>query len=73
MSLPWHDPQFWVVTLFALAGLWAIVSPLLPRRDKQDLCGGCALGTAACAKKAMAEKVRLDKTRGGALRADPGL
>jgi len=58
MSFPWYDPQFWVVTVCAAAGLWAIVAPLLPQPGKQDLCGGCAAGAAACAKKILAEKAR---------------
>jgi hypothetical protein len=52
MLFPWHDWQFWVVTAACLAGVWGIVQPFVPRKGRPaDTCGGCATGTAACARK----------------------
>lgn len=52
-SLPWHDWQFYVVTVAALWGAWRFLSPLLPRRPGAAAapCGSCASGAAACARK----------------------
>jgi hypothetical protein len=64
MVFPWHDWQFWVVTAACLLGLLGIVSPFLPRRGKPaDACGGCATGTAACARKQALERVGVARSR----------
>jgi hypothetical protein len=57
MTFPWHDWQFWVVTLACLAGFWGVLSPFLPRSGRPtDACGGCAAGTAACARQRALER-----------------
>tara|TARA_R110000782_G_scaffold101029_9_gene187504 strand:- start:851 stop:1006 length:156 start_codon:yes stop_codon:yes gene_type:complete len=30
--MPWGDWQFWVVTLAAVGGLWALARALMPRK-----------------------------------------
>ena len=49
MTLPWHDWQFWVVTALALGALAVLVRQVMPRSEG-PACGGCASGSAACAK-----------------------
>jgi len=46
--MPWDDWQFWLVTLAAAWGLWALVRQLTPRRNRNEPpCSTCAVGTAA--------------------------
>ena len=35
MSVPWHDWQFWAVTLIALLALWWLARGLLPGAGKR--------------------------------------
>lgn len=50
--MPLHDWQFWITTLAALAGLFALVRPFFASSDPdRPACGGCATGAAACAKR----------------------
>jgi hypothetical protein len=45
--MPWGDWQFWVVSLAAGWGLWAVLRQLLPRRGAGEApCASCAVGTA---------------------------
>jgi hypothetical protein len=68
MALPWHDWQFWVVTVACAGGVWSIVSPFVPRRGKpKEICGGCASGAAACARKEMLERTTGVTRRSGPL------
>ena len=50
--MPWHDWQFWVVTLVTLGAaaslVWQWVRPLFV--PSASPCGSCASGAAACAK-----------------------
>jgi hypothetical protein len=52
--MPVRDPQFWMVSLLALCGLWILLRPFRPRRHAADgparQCPGCASGSAASAK-----------------------
>lgn len=50
MLFPWTDWQFWMVTVIASWGGWTVLRQLLPRQKSSTVCGGCAAGTAACAK-----------------------
>lgn len=46
--MPLGDWQFWVVTIIGLVGLWLVIKPLLPSRNKaDDGCTHCASGSAA--------------------------
>ena len=50
--MPFDDWQFYVVTLVALWGLWALLRPFLPRdRKAEPGCPTCASGSAAGRKK----------------------
>lgn len=49
--MPWRDPQFWIVSLCAIAGLWLLARPLVPRRGAGSACGGCASGAAAARRR----------------------
>ena len=40
MNFPLGDWQFWVVSIIALAGLFVVLKPLWPSRDRTS-CGGC--------------------------------
>ena len=39
MNFPIGDWQFWVVSIIALAGLFVVLKPLWPSRDRSS-CGG---------------------------------
>ena len=40
--MPFDDWQFYVVTLAAFLGLWALARPFLPsKRDASGACPGC--------------------------------
>lgn len=46
--MPWLDWQFWLVSVAAVWGLWALVRQLTPRRGRNEPpCSTCAVGTAA--------------------------
>ena len=47
--MPLLDWQFYAVTLAMLWGLWTVVRQFLPKPGA-PACGGCAAGSAACAK-----------------------
>ncbi len=50
--MPWHDWQFWVVTVAASWGAWTLLRQMVPKSDPSaPACGSCASGSAACAKK----------------------
>ena len=50
--MPWHDWQFWLVTLAAAYGLWALVRQLVPRRGRNEPpCSKCAVGPVAGAQR----------------------
>lgn len=48
MPLPLADWQFWLVTVVAAWGFYALVRPFLPRRSsrREPPCANCAVGTA---------------------------
>ena len=49
--MPWHDWQFYVVTVAAVWGAWTLLRQLFPKSDPSaPACGACATGSAACAK-----------------------
>jgi len=44
--MPWGDWQFWLVTGLAGCAVWALVRPLLPNRDEDEMpCSTCAVGS----------------------------
>lgn len=50
--MPLHDWQFWLVTLLALWGLWALARTVVPARRRSAADGGagcpnCAAGAAS--------------------------
>ena len=46
--MPWGDWQFWIVSLAAGWGVWAVARQLLPRRGPgEPPCANCAVSTAA--------------------------
>lgn len=47
--MPWHDWQFWIVTLATLGAAALLLRQFLPRQDG-NACPACAAGAAACAK-----------------------
>ena len=58
--MPLLDWQFWVVTLAMLWGFWTAARQFLPKKGA-PACGGCAAGSAACARaRVMAEVVESD-------------
>ncbi len=63
--MPWRDPQFWIVTMLALAGLWILARPFLPRKAPADgsipSCPGCASGSATSKPRRVA--LTIDKKR----------
>ncbi len=59
----WSDWQFWLVTLAALLGLWAVVRQLLPAQGKEEPpCAHCSL---AAGVRAAADKKRQEEPRKG--------
>lgn len=47
--MPWHDWEFWVVTLLAMWGLFVLLRPFMPRRkgdNSAPSCPNCASGSA---------------------------
>lgn len=48
-TMPLLDWQFWVVTLAMLWSAWVVARQFLPKKGA-PACGGCAAGSAACAK-----------------------
>ena len=53
--MPVGDWQFWIVTAAGMLGLWMIIKPFVPKRNKQTGCAHCASGTAASRKKRSAK------------------
>ncbi len=45
--MPFGDWQFWIVTLLGLWGLYLVVKPFLPKKNKSQGCTHCASGAAA--------------------------
>ncbi|MCA9286806.1 MAG: hypothetical protein KDA22_16395 [Phycisphaerales bacterium] len=46
--MPFHDPQFWIVSSIAAVGLFLLARPFLPRRGRvHSGCDHCASGAAA--------------------------
>jgi hypothetical protein len=47
--MPWHDWEFWIVTVLAMIGLFILMRPFLPRRkgSANAACPNCASGEAA--------------------------
>ena len=39
--MPWTDWQFWIVTVFALGGLFVVIRPLIPGRNPSGGCRTC--------------------------------
>ncbi|MEI6023142.1 MAG: hypothetical protein DWH76_00780 [Planctomycetota bacterium] len=39
--MPWDEIQFWIVSLVALAGLYAVLRPLLPSNGASPSCPSC--------------------------------
>lgn len=64
--MPWHDWQFWIVSLLALWGLWVLGKPFWPRRradgEASASCPNCSSGTAA-AKKTRRVALTIEKRR----------
>jgi len=54
LSLPWHDWQFWIVTLTALAAVIHIACCLrFTKRDGGPACGRCARAVSGPASAAV--------------------
>jgi hypothetical protein len=65
--MPFRDPQFWIVTILALAGLWILLRPFIPRSRRtagssaSASCPNCASGSAAAKPRRVA--LTIDKKR----------
>jgi len=46
LGIPLGDWQFYAVSLATAWGLWALIRPFLPARDKIGGCPGCGPGKA---------------------------
>ncbi len=40
--MPWHDWQFWIVSIFAVGGLWLLLRPFLLRKRGASDAGSCS-------------------------------
>ena len=50
--MPWGDWQFWLVTLAAAWGVWAVARQVLPGKKRDEApCSTCAVGSAAQAAR----------------------
>jgi len=56
--MPWHDWQFWLVTVLAVWGLWMLSRPFWPRRKADGSasasCPNCSSGRAAAKSRKVA-------------------
>jgi hypothetical protein len=59
--MPWHDWQFWIVTLIAGWGVWLMARPFLPRRRARRAEPGCP----TCAPGAPPRRRKTPLTIGG--------
>jgi hypothetical protein len=64
--MPWHDWEFWIVTLLAVWGGWVLLRPFMPRKKggtSAPACPNCASGSGAAAAKPRRVALTIEKKR----------